>query len=192
MERALFALVANHALAPMSKLGCERWVAEEVVIPGLPRVPVHHLYRAMDFLLEAEEEVQREGFFATSSLLNLEVDLLFFDTTSTGAGRRAPHGAAVAEGPSDPPANASGDLCGSIWTGPAADGGHSKTNTVSSPCCGSPNPRVSSTSRPHHPSRRCRRYSGPFPKNRVFARWQALRHGDTFVRDPLWSSIGHP
>jgi len=34
--------------------------------------------------------------------------------------------------------------------------------------------------------------SGPFPKNRVFARWQALRHGDTFVRDPLWSSIGHP
>jgi transposase len=37
----------------------------------------------MDFLLEAEEEVQREVFFATSSLLNLEVDLLFFDTTST-------------------------------------------------------------------------------------------------------------
>lgn len=83
VERALFALVANRALAPMSKLGCERWVAEEVVIPGLPRVPVHHLYRAMDFLLEAEEEVQREVFFATSSLLNLEVDLLFFDTTST-------------------------------------------------------------------------------------------------------------
>ena len=67
VERALFALVANRALAPMSKLGYKRWVAEEVIIPGLPRVPVHHLYRAMDFLLEAEEEVQREVFFATSS-----------------------------------------------------------------------------------------------------------------------------
>ncbi len=83
VERALFALVANRALAPMSKRSCERWVAEEVVILDLPQVPVHHLYRAMDFVLEAEEEVQREVFFATSDLLNLEVDLLYFDTTST-------------------------------------------------------------------------------------------------------------
>jgi hypothetical protein len=83
VERALFALVANRALAPMSKSACERWVSEEVVIPELPQVAVHHLYRAMDFLLEAAEEVQREVFFATSDLLNLEVDLLYFDTTST-------------------------------------------------------------------------------------------------------------
>lgn len=83
VERALFALVANRALAPSSKLAAERWVAEEVVIPELPQVPVHHLYRAMDFLLAADEEVQREVFFATSDLLNLEVDLLYFDTTST-------------------------------------------------------------------------------------------------------------
>ena len=39
----------------------------------------------MDLLVEHEEEVQREVFFAVSSLLNLEVDLLFFDTTSTYA-----------------------------------------------------------------------------------------------------------
>lgn len=83
VERALLALVANRALAPTSKLACERWVTEEVVIPELPQAPVHHLYRAMDFLLAAEEEVQREVFFATSDLLNLEVDLLYFDTTST-------------------------------------------------------------------------------------------------------------
>lgn len=83
VERALFALVANRALAPSSKLAAERWVAEEVVIPALPQVPVHHLYPAMDFLLAAEEEVQRDVFFATSDLLNLEVDLLYFDTTST-------------------------------------------------------------------------------------------------------------
>lgn len=53
------------------------------MIPGLAQVPVHHLYRAMEFLLDAAEEVQREVFFATSDLLNLVVDLLYFDTTST-------------------------------------------------------------------------------------------------------------
>ena len=37
----------------------------------------------MDFLLDCGEEVQREVFFAVSDLLNLQVDLLLFDTTST-------------------------------------------------------------------------------------------------------------
>jgi transposase len=40
-------------------------------------------YRSMDFLLECDERVQREVFFAVSDLLNLEVDLILFDTTST-------------------------------------------------------------------------------------------------------------
>lgn len=83
VERALFALVANRALAPSSKLKVEDWVARQVAIPGLPKVAVQHLYRAMDFLLEAGEELQREVFFRVANLLNLEVDLLYFDTTST-------------------------------------------------------------------------------------------------------------
>jgi Transposase DDE domain len=37
----------------------------------------------MDFLLEADEPIQREVFFAVANLLNLEVDVLLFDTTST-------------------------------------------------------------------------------------------------------------
>jgi transposase len=42
-------------------------------------------YRAMDLLVEADAqaEVQEAVFFAVADLLNLEVDLLFFDTTST-------------------------------------------------------------------------------------------------------------
>lgn len=83
VERLLFAMVANRALAPTSKLGLEHWVAKEVFIDGLPQVEVHQLYRAMDFLLEASEDIQREVFFSTANLLNLEVDLLFFDTTTT-------------------------------------------------------------------------------------------------------------
>jgi hypothetical protein len=37
----------------------------------------------MDWLIEAAPQVEREVFWSVASLLDLEVDLLFFDTTST-------------------------------------------------------------------------------------------------------------
>jgi len=83
MERLVFAMVANRALAPSSKLAMERWVAEEALIDGLPEAEVHQLYRAMDFLLEAQEEIQFGVFSAVADLFNLEVDFIFLDTTST-------------------------------------------------------------------------------------------------------------
>jgi len=83
VERAIFAMVANRALNPASKRATEDWVREDVHIPELPEVPVQNLYRAMDFLLEASEQLQKEVFFSAANLLNLEVDLLYFDTTST-------------------------------------------------------------------------------------------------------------
>ncbi|QGP92382.1 IS1634 family transposase ISDha15 [Neomoorella glycerini] len=83
VERAIFAMVANRALNPASKLKTEDWVSHDVFIPGLPDVPVQNLYRAMDFLLEAAEELQKDIFFSVAHLFNLEVDLLYFDTTST-------------------------------------------------------------------------------------------------------------
>jgi len=83
VERALFALVANRALAPSSKLAVEEWVAEEVALPGLAGVAVQQLYRAMDFLLEHQDELQWQVYTSIADLLNLEVDILYFDTTST-------------------------------------------------------------------------------------------------------------
>jgi hypothetical protein len=76
-------MVANRALAPSSKLAMEHWVAGEALIDGLPEVEVHQLYRAMDFLLEAGEEIQFGVFSAVADLFNLEVDLIFLDTTGT-------------------------------------------------------------------------------------------------------------
>jgi transposase len=46
-------------------------------------IELQHLYRAMDVLLEYREVIHKEVFFAVADLLNLEVDLIFFDTTST-------------------------------------------------------------------------------------------------------------
>jgi len=83
VEWAVFAMVANRALAPDSKRGVEDWVREDVALGNPEPISLQHLYRAMDFLLEHEEQIQREVFFATADLFNLEVDLLFFDTTTT-------------------------------------------------------------------------------------------------------------
>ena len=83
VEPLVFAMVANRALAPSSKLGIEHRVASETLIDGLPEVEVHQLYRAMDFLLEAAEEIRFDVFSSVADLFNLEVDLVFLDTTST-------------------------------------------------------------------------------------------------------------
>jgi Transposase DDE domain len=82
-ERALFALVANRALSPSSKLAASAWVNEDAEIPGLPTTTDDALYRAMDFLLEIAPALEKAVFHQVANLLNLEVDLLFFDTTST-------------------------------------------------------------------------------------------------------------
>jgi Transposase DDE domain len=82
-ERVLFALVANRALAPSSKLAAARWISEGVLITGLPSASDDACYRAMDWLLEIKDQLEKKVFDTLADLLNLEVDLLFFDTTST-------------------------------------------------------------------------------------------------------------
>ena len=83
VEWATFAMVANRALCPDSKRGVEEWVREDVALGNPGPIELQHLYRAMDILLEYREIIHKEVFFAVADLLNLEVDLLFFDTTST-------------------------------------------------------------------------------------------------------------
>jgi hypothetical protein len=75
VERAIFAMVAQRVLEPASKL--------EAMIDGVEGVSDDQLYRAMDFLLACSERVQESVFFSVAHLLNLEVDVIFFDTTST-------------------------------------------------------------------------------------------------------------
>jgi hypothetical protein len=92
VERVLFALVANRALDPCSKLAAAEWASQDAHIPGLAAMDDDQAYRAMDLLVEADAQakVQEAVFFATADLLNLEVDLLFFDTTSTYFERSEP------------------------------------------------------------------------------------------------------
>ena len=83
-ERVIFAMVANRlSVKPLSKLAGCTWVARRAYIDGLPEVSDDACYRAMDFFLSTLSELQETVFFSVANLLNLEVDLLFFDTSST-------------------------------------------------------------------------------------------------------------
>ena len=82
-ERVLFALVANRALAASSKLAAADWVCADVHVDGLDETTDDACYRAMDHLLAIERGLAEQAYFQVTDLLNLEIDLLFFDTTST-------------------------------------------------------------------------------------------------------------
>lgn len=83
LERAIFAMVANRCLAPLSKLCCyESWLAEDVYFPEGKEIGLHHLYRAMDFLGKYKKSVEEQLYWHLSDLLSMDVDLIFYDTTS--------------------------------------------------------------------------------------------------------------
>jgi transposase len=83
IERALFVMVANRCLSPYSKLYCwEQWLREEVFLPSARELELHHLYLAMDFFEEHKVEVEKEIYFRMADLMNADVDLIFYDTTS--------------------------------------------------------------------------------------------------------------
>jgi len=82
-ERSIFAMVANRCLAPASKLFTyESWLREDVYFPEGRSIELHHLYRAMDFLARHQEQIEEELYWQLADLLNLDVDLIFYDTTS--------------------------------------------------------------------------------------------------------------
>ena len=83
VERIVFALVAQRALEPGSKLAGTKWVAERVAIEGCAGFSDDAAYAAMDFLLEALNEIAGEIFGSVAHLLNLDLDIVFVDTTST-------------------------------------------------------------------------------------------------------------
>lgn len=64
VERVLFALVANRAIDPMSKLSAAEWASHDVAIDSLEAMDEDQAYRAMDLLVEADAqaEVQESVF----------------------------------------------------------------------------------------------------------------------------------
>ncbi|MGH6738110.1 MAG: IS1634 family transposase [Bradyrhizobium sp.] len=82
-ETALFAMTANRLDDPVSKLACaERWLPDIAWLPDAAGLTVDQCYRALDFLVVWAEEIEREVFLKTADLFRLDVDLIFYDTTT--------------------------------------------------------------------------------------------------------------
>src|SRR5262249_56475344 len=81
--RDLVAMVASRACAPCSKHYCyEQWRREDVRIEGTDTLDLPHLARAMDLLEAHKEGIEQALYFRLADLLHLDVELIFYDTTS--------------------------------------------------------------------------------------------------------------
>lgn len=83
LERALLAMVANRlSVEPTSKLGVwDRWLPA-VHLPTCWDLQLDDMYAAMDLLHAHASTLEEAVFFETATLFNLEVDLIFYDTTT--------------------------------------------------------------------------------------------------------------
>jgi len=94
VERAIYLTVLHRLFASGSDRAAERW-REDYLIPGSEGLELHHLYRAMGFLGDAIEQLEKparavrsnkdlieEALFERRRDLFTEVELVFFDTTS--------------------------------------------------------------------------------------------------------------
>ena len=81
-DKALLAMVANRLCNPESKLGVwDRWL-ETVYLPECQDIALRQMYEAMDVLHEHAEKIEEQIFFQVANLLNLSVDIIFYDTTT--------------------------------------------------------------------------------------------------------------
>jgi hypothetical protein len=76
-------MVANRCLAPSSKLSITEWIEKDVFSNGIENLEAQVLCRAMDFLLTHQATIEQEIYWAVADLLNLEVDLILYDTTNS-------------------------------------------------------------------------------------------------------------
>ena len=82
-ETALFVMAANRLDEPVSKLACaERWLPDTAWLPDAAGLGVDQCYRALDFLAVWSDEIERDVFLKTADLFSLDVDLIFYDTTT--------------------------------------------------------------------------------------------------------------
>lgn len=83
LHQAILGLVINRCQQPYSKRSAEKWLNEEVYFPLADELKLHHYYRAMDFLLACDTELEMALYDHYSQLYDRKPELVFYDTTSS-------------------------------------------------------------------------------------------------------------
>lgn len=78
------AMVISRLVDPQSKRATHEWLPR-LYVPeleqGIP--PLHHFYRALDYLVEVKEPLEDHIYGRLTDLLSLKLNLVFYDVTST-------------------------------------------------------------------------------------------------------------
>jgi transposase len=84
MEAHIRLMVLNRLCDPCSKLALLEWI-QGVYLPGIEaeKVEYHHLLRAMDWLIDQKEAIEKGIANELLTLFDQEVDLVFYDVTSS-------------------------------------------------------------------------------------------------------------
>jgi hypothetical protein len=81
-ERMAFAQTLQRLLAPSSDLQGSKWI-QTVHVPGFDQLRLPHFYRSLAFLWKKKEQIEEALYRRGLDLFNQDLDLVFFDTTST-------------------------------------------------------------------------------------------------------------
>ena len=79
LSKSSFLMVANHLLAPKSKLAT--YVGQDRYT-NLSPVELNELYRSLDILAKHKEHLEEEMYLVNRNLFNMEVDIVFYDVTT--------------------------------------------------------------------------------------------------------------
>jgi len=76
---ALFNMMLNRLTDPGSKRQLTLWEQE---IEGASSFDLHQYYRALDYLIDKKDKIEKDVFFNMRDLFHTELDIVLFDTTS--------------------------------------------------------------------------------------------------------------
>jgi len=75
----VFNMVLNRLSAPSSKRRLESWQEN---IYGVNSYDIHQYYRALDYLIDSKDGIEKDVFDGMRDLFNISVDVILFDTTT--------------------------------------------------------------------------------------------------------------
>jgi len=85
ISSAAFIMVANRLICPQAKICLTRWYKDKVYIPNVKNdtFSYQNFYRSMDYLIDIKEKLEVDIYFKLVNLLNINLNLIFYDLTST-------------------------------------------------------------------------------------------------------------
>jgi len=79
LNQTSFTMALQRVLAPCSKLKTYEKQGDYLHLPG---AELHQMYRALDVLADAKEEIEQHLFERNRTLYNMQVDVVFYDVTT--------------------------------------------------------------------------------------------------------------